>query len=256
MTPRTGTNKVALSIVIPAFNEASRLPLYLAEIANYFEPQDISHEIIVVDDGSHDSTAEVVGGFAAKNDNVKLVRLAANCGKGYAVKTGMLQAVGKLRLFADADGATPIIEWERLRKAVDAGADIAIGSRALRHKDCLVKAHRHRKVMGSIFNVLVKTFTMRGFKDTQCGFKLFTAESASTVFPLQRIDGFGFDIEVLYIGREKGYTLAEVPITWTDIKGSKVSLTLDSFRMFTDIFRVRLNDLRGLYRRGTGSEGS
>lgn len=239
--------QVTLSIVIPAFNEETRLPLYLDSIIAHLEPQDISYEIIVVDDGSVDSTAKVVESFMTKNGNLKLVRLALNRGKGFAVKTGMLQARGKLRLFADADGATPITELERLTTAIDTGADIAVASRALHDDRHVVRAHLHRKVMGGIFNYLVNILAVKGIKDTQCGFKLFTAESAETIFTLQRIDDFGFDVELLYIGRKKGYQVAEVPVDWSDVKGSKVNLVQDSFRMFSDIFGIRLNDTRGFY---------
>jgi dolichyl-phosphate beta-glucosyltransferase len=239
---------IFLSIIIPAFNEEKRLPVYLASILEYLELQDISYEVIVVDDGSVDATAEVVARSMGGNNRVRLIRLPGNQGKGNAVKTGMLEASGKLRLFTDADGATPITELERLRIAVDNGADVAIASRAMKDDSCTINAHLHRKVIGRIFHFIVTTLTVKGIHDTQCGFKLFTAEAAQAVFQLQRIDDFGFDVEILYLCQRKGYRITEVPVNWTDIAGSKLRLIRDSWRMFTDIFKIRLNEMSGAYR--------
>jgi dolichyl-phosphate beta-glucosyltransferase len=241
-------SNIFLSIIIPAYNEEKRLPVYLGRVLEFLERQDISYEVIVVDDGSVDATAEVVASFRGENSRVKLIRLPGNRGKGNAVKTGMLAASGRLRLFTDADGATPVAELERLRKAVDSGADVAIASRALSDNTCTVNAHLHRKVIGAVFNFIVTTLTVKGIHDTQCGFKLFTAEAAQAVFQLQRIDDFGFDVEILYLCQRNGYRIVEVPVNWTDIAGSKVSLVRDSFLMFTDIFRIRFNELMGAYR--------
>lgn len=241
-------NTLSLSIIIPAYNEESRLPSYLASILEYLEQKEISYEIIVVDDGSQDSTAEVIARFTLENSRVQLIRLPHNRGKGYAVKAGMLKASGRLRLFADADGATPISEFERLLKVVNSGADVAIASRALRDATCTVNAHLHRKVIGAVFNFIVTALTVKGIHDTQCGFKLFTAEAANMVFPFQRIDDFGFDVEILFLCQQNGYRIAEVAVNWTDIAVSKVRLVRDSFHMFTDIFRIRLYELMGAYR--------
>lgn len=236
-----------LSVVIPAYNEERRLPAYLVEILAYLEVQPFSFEVIIVDDGSQDSTAEMVERFAAENSKVYLIRLPQNRGKGYAVKTGMLKACGKLRLFADADGATPITELAGLKKAIDAGADVAVASRALRDDSHTVKSKFHRKLMGTVFNFIVRTLTVKGINDTQCGFKLFSAEAANSAFSLQRIQDFGFDVEVLYICQKKGCRIVEVPVNWTDIPGSKVKLLRDSLRMFKDVVKIRVNDWRGAY---------
>jgi len=241
------TGPPELSVVIPAYNEERRLPPYLAGILAYLEAQPFSSEVIIVDDGSQDSTAAVVEGFAAGNARVRLVRLPQNQGKGYAVKTGMLSANGMLRLFTDADGATPITELPGLKKAIEAGADVAVGSRALRDDAHTVKTQFHRKLMGTVFNVIVRTLTVKGINDTQCGFKLFTAEAANTAFPLQRIHDFGFDVEVLYICHKKGFRIVEVSVNWTDVPGTKVRLIRDSLRMFKDVVKIRLNDWRGIY---------
>jgi dolichyl-phosphate beta-glucosyltransferase len=241
------TKPLELSVVIPAYNEERRLPAYLVEILAYLEVQHFSFEVIIVDDGSQDGTAVMVERFAAENSRVRLLQLPQNRGKGYAVKTGMLKASGKLRLFADADGATPISELEGLKKAIEAGADVAVASRALRDDSHTVKTNFHRKLMGTIFNFIVRTLTVKGINDTQCGFKLFSAEAANSAFSLQRIQDFGFDVEVLYICQKKGCRIVEVPVNWTDIPGTKVRLMRDSLRMFKDVLKIRYNDWCGLY---------
>ncbi|GFO53400.1 hypothetical protein GMSM_04070 [Geomonas sp. Red276] len=161
----------------------------------------------------------------------------------------MLRATGKQRLFVDADGATPIEELGRLQTALLRGADIAIASRAISGDGAVVRGTVHRKVMGTIFNILVKVFAVSGVKDTQCGFKLFTAESTERIFASLTIDDFGFDVEVLYLARKFGYKVSEIPVSWTDVNGSKVKLFADSIKMFTDIFKIRFNDISGRYDR-------
>lgn len=242
-------NQLTLSIVIPAFNEAGRLPIYLPTVVHHLNALSISYEIIVVDDGSTDATVTVVEKLMSDNNCIKLIRLPANRGKGFAVKTGMLAADGTLRLFADADGATPITEYGRLKQAIDEGADIAIASRALKGDSSVVRAHLHRKVMGRIFSGLVNLIAVRGVSDTQCGFKLFTARCAETVFSLQRLEDFGFDVEILFIGKKHGFRIAEVPVNWADVRGSKVKLMRDSFKMFCDVFAIKKEDLLGAYQK-------
>jgi dolichyl-phosphate beta-glucosyltransferase len=237
----------ALSVIIPAYNEAGRLPRYLDCILPYLRGRGATFEVLVVDDGSSDATAAVVEGYMKEYAEVTLVRLPQNRGKGFAVRTGMLAATGKLRLFADADGATPIAELERLSRAVEAGADVAVGSRALHNDACTVHGTLHRKIIGSTFNYIVRTLTVKGIRDTQCGFKLFTSEAAERIFPSQQIDGFGFDVEILFIGTKREFRIDEVPVNWTDVKGTKVRLVRDSMRMFADVIRIRLNYLRGSY---------
>ncbi len=237
-----------LSVIIPAYNEERRLPAYLDRVLAYLEKQSFPFEVVIVDDGSLDDTAAIVEDFAARNHHVRLVRHTGNRGKGQAVKTGMLAASGELRLFADADGATPIAEVERLRNAIESGADVAVGSRALRDEALVVRTRLHRKFIGTVFNFIVRALTVKGINDTQCGFKLFTEKAANTIFPLQRIEDFGFDVELLYICRKKGLHIAEVPVNWTDIPGTKVKLVRDSLRMLKDVMKIRLNDWRGGYR--------
>jgi dolichyl-phosphate beta-glucosyltransferase len=236
-----------ISIVIPAYNEEDRLPGYLREVVIFLDARAESYEVIVVDDGSIDGTAEAVERFAEHAPSVRLLRLPENRGKGYAVRIGILSACGRSRLFTDADGATSIQELSRLESAIDGGADIAIGSRALSGDSVTVKGRLHRKIMGQLFNLLVRLFAVKGIHDTQCGFKLFTASAAETIFPLLTIDDFGFDVELLYVARQHGLSISEVPVNWTDIAGTKVRIVRDSWRMLRDILRVRRNALSGFY---------
>ncbi|TAJ24885.1 MAG: glycosyltransferase family 2 protein [Nitrospirae bacterium] len=240
-----------LSIVIPAYNEAGRILPYLTSITAYFKQRSISHETLVIDDGSRDATATIVEQFQADEPNVRLLRLPVNRGKGYAVRTGMRQARGTLRLFADADGATPIQELERLEAGIAQGADIAIGSRFLASRDSryTVKARWHRSTLGNIFNWMIQRSGVRGITDTQCGFKLFKGAVADDLFSVACIDGYGFDLELLYIAQHRGYKIAEVPINWSDQPGSKVWVLKDGFCMLREMLAIRRNDAQGLYAR-------
>lgn len=248
----SGDNHVSalfLSVIIPAYNEETRLPLYLKQVMEFLELQPFSSEVIVVDDGSGDGTVAIVREFMQRYPRLRLEELPRNCGKGYAVKRGMAVARGKRFMFADADGATPIGELRRLLDAVEAGADIAIGSRAMKSDQCVVKGRAHRKIMGTVFNGLIRVLAIKGIHDTQCGFKLFTVSAAHRIFPLQRVKGFGFDVEILFLARRSGFRIAEVPVNWADVKGSKVRLVRDSFKMFCDVLKIRLYDVAGVYSR-------
>lgn len=242
-----------LSIVIPAYNEAARILPYLASITAYLGQRSISHETLVIDDGSRDTTATLVEKFQADEPQVRLLRLPRNRGKGYAVRIGMRQARGTLRLFADADGATPIQELERLEAGIAQGADIAVGSRFLASRDSryTVKARWHRSALGNTFNWMVQRLGIPGIADTQCGFKLFKGTVADDLFSIACIDGYGFDLELLYIAQRRGYKIAEVPINWTDQPGSKVWVLRDGLRMFLELLAVRRNAAKGLYARRT-----
>jgi len=204
-------------------------------------------EIIVVDDGSLDATSVVVERFAADHPEVRLIRLAENRGKGYAVRTGVVNARGKLVLFADADGATPLGEIERLEAALREGADVAIGSRAVQAAGVRVSARVYRRLMGRMFHRLVETLTVRGVHDTQCGFKLFRGTVAQDLFSRTRMRGFSFDVEVLMMAQRRGYRIVEVPVNWTHQPGSKVNLVTDSPLMVRDLFIIRARHLRGEY---------
>jgi dolichyl-phosphate beta-glucosyltransferase len=236
-----------LSIVIPAFNEQDRLALTLRDYLAYCSASGRVVEVIVVDDGSLDATSVVVETFASEHPQVRLIRLAENRGKGYAVRSGVVNARGKFVLFADADGATPLPEIERLEAALRDGADVAIGSRALHGAGVRVDARLYRRLIGRIFHRLVETLTVKGVRDTQCGFKLFRGPVAQDLFSRMRMRGFSFDVELLMMAQRRGYRIAEVPVNWTHQPGSKVNLVTDSARMARDLFVIRGRYLSGEY---------
>jgi dolichyl-phosphate beta-glucosyltransferase len=236
-----------LSIVVPAFNEEDRLEPALRSYLGYCRATARSVELIVVDDGSVDRTSLLVEQLAGELPELRLIRLAENRGKGYAVRSGVVNARGRRVLFADADGATPISEIERLEAALDTGADVAIGSRALYARDVKVSAKLYRRVMGRVFHAMVQALTVRGVRDTQCGFKLFRGPVAHDLFSRMRMNGFSFDVEVLMMAQRRGYRIAEVPVNWTHQPGSKVNLALDSIRMLRDLFVIRGRQFRGEY---------
>ncbi len=210
------------SVVIPAFNEARRLPLYLDDIVAHFEGRGEPYEVIVVDDGSTDGTPAVVE--ARRHASVRVLRLERNAGKGAAVRAGMLAARGAYRLFADADGATPIAEIKRLEPALAAGADVAIGSRVLVDPAVSVTTRGHRVAAGRVFNWLVARLGLAGVADSQCGFKAFTASAATRLFGGLETRGFGFDVELLLAAQAAGYRIVEVAVNWADQAGSKVGV--------------------------------
>ena len=231
------------SVVIPAFNEALRLPPYLEEIIGYFEGRGVPYEVIVVDDGSRDGTAERVRETAGPAP-VRVIPLAGNEGKGAAVRHGMLAAVGACRMFADADGATPISELKRLEAALAAGADVAIGSRVVRDPGVSVVARSHRVVAGRVFNGLVARFGLPDVGDSQCGFKAFKARAAEAIFSKLRTRGFGFDVELLMLAKWHGFKVAEVAVNWVDKPGSKVGVFKTGPGMFWEILRARIRMAR------------
>jgi dolichyl-phosphate beta-glucosyltransferase len=236
-----------LSVVIPAYNEESRIEPTIRDMIGYCRGAGRTFELILVDDGSQDGTSTVGRNLAAEFPELKLIRLAANHGKGYAVRTGVVNAIGRTVLFADADGATPISEIERLERALDSGADVAIGSRAFRTQGVRVQAKLYRHLIGRTFHFFVEWLADSGVKDTQCGFKLFRSPVAHDLFSRMRMNGFSFDVEVLVMARRRGYRVAEVPVNWTHQPGSKVRLTLDSLRMAADLIRIRAHCLSGEY---------
>ena len=233
-----------LSVVIPAFNEAARLPATLVAVERSLTQAGLSHEILVVDDGSRDDTAERA--LAALPGAVRVLRNETNRGKGYSVRRGMLEARGELRLMSDADLSTPIEELPRLMEKLDAGYDVAIASRALPGSHVMVHQPYFRESVGRLFNVMVQALVLPGLFDTQCGFKLWTGAAAQEGFASARIDGFSFDVEVLYVARRRGRRIAEVPVTWTNDAASRVTLLRGS-AAFLDVARIRWNGLLGRY---------
>jgi dolichyl-phosphate beta-glucosyltransferase len=230
---------VKWSVIIPAFNEATRLPPYLDQIFEYFEGCGEPYEIIVVNDASSDATGEMLRKVGARQQALRVITHDHNHGKGGAVKAGMLAAKGDLRVFADADGATPIAEIKRLEAAHVGGAEVAIGSRALRDPGVAVHTRRHRVAAGRVFNWIVTRVGVRGIADTQCGFKAFTAPAARHLFGALETQGFGFDVEVLLRAQKAGYRIVEIPVNWTDQAGSKVRLLTVAPAMLAQIARAR-----------------
>ena len=235
---------LALSVVVPAYNEALRLPPTLERVRKYLDGAGARYEIVVVDDGSADATAEV-----ARAQGATVVRNETNRGKGFAVRRGMLQARGRRRLMTDADLSTPIEELPRLMESLEAGYDIAIASRALAGSRIEVRQSAYREGMGRLFNLCVRVLAVPGLHDTQCGFKLFTAEAAEASFGPSRLEGFSFDVETLFVARLRGLRIAEVPVTWRNDTATRVG-PMNGFRAFLDLGKIRVNGWRGLYRSG------
>lgn len=238
-----------LSVVIPAYNEEHRIPATLQSVHDFLSQSGRSFELIIVDDGSLDGTAQVVESFAENHPHTRLISYQPNRGKGHAVRVGMLAAEGDLLLMNDADGSSPIAEARKLIDAIAGGADVAIGSRAKPDDSREVKALAYRKMIGNAFNIIVQSMLLPGITDTQCGFKMFTRKAARDVFPVQRINGYGFDVEILSIARLHGYRLAEIPINWANVEGSKVNVLLDSPKMFIEVLRIKTSALLGHYKR-------
>ena len=239
----------SLSIIIPAYNEALRLPETIRRVEAYFAPRMPRFlEIIVVDDGSNDGTAEVVERFASTYPRLTVLRNPSNRGKGYTVRHGMLEGRGDWLLFSDADLSTPMEEIEKLWSGIEKSqSQAAIGSRALDRS--LIGVHQPglRETAGKIFNAVMRVTVGLPFCDTQCGFKLFRRDMAQKVFARQTLEGFGFDVEVLFIARKLGFQVLEVPVRWNHAENSRVG-TLNGLRAFWELAQVRWNSLRGRYR--------
>lgn len=240
---------VFLSIVIPAFNEERRLPRSLDQVLAYLNTHKHSTEIVVVDDGSSDGTAKVASEFARKFPQVRLIRNPGNRGKGFSIRHGVRESRGEWVLFSDADLSAPIEEMEKLFQAVEREkAQVAIGSRAMDRTLIGVHQSWFRENAGRLFNLLMRLIVGLPFWDTQCGFKLFRRDAAEQAFGKGLIDGFGFDVEVLFIAQSRGHKIVEVPVRWNHADGTKLSLFGDSVKMFTDLLRVRWNQVLGKYR--------
>lgn len=243
---------VFLSIIIPAYNEERRLPPSLQKVVDFLRKQAYTSEVIVVENGSTDRTTEVVQAFIDAHQDaegkVRLALLHSSPGKGAAVKVGMLAAQGEYRFICDADLAMPIEEIVKFLPPVQNPDrfDIAIASReapgAVRYNEPL-----YRHIMGRVFNFLVRIMAVPGIQDTQCGFKMFTRQAALHLFPLQQIEGWSFDVEVLYIARQHGLRLIEVPINWYYQEDSRVRPIHDTINMVRELLRIRRNGRAGLY---------
>jgi len=231
---------LSLSIVVPAYNEAGRIDATLAEGRRYLDQQPFGAELIVVDDGSTDQTVAICERHAREDARIRVLRLPENRGKGAAVRHGMLTAQGARALFMDADLATPMAELDKLQRALDRGADIAIGSRSIRGSNVFVRQHPAREAMGRAFNLLVKVAGLSGIQDTQCGFKLFTREAAQQLFREARVERFAFDVELLLLARGR-FSVVEVPVACRHVAESRVSPLRDASRMAWDLARLRVD---------------
>jgi len=237
-----------LSVIIPAYNEEKRIDPALERIFAFLDGQAYAGEVVLVDDCSGDRTSEVAAAAAKGRANFRAVRNEVNKGKGYSVRRGMLEAKGEYLLFSDADLSTPIEETTRFIEKMREGYDVLVGSRAMRESNIITYQPWYRQLMGKTFNRIVRGLLVRGIKDTQCGFKMFTREAAQKIFPLQRIERFAFDVEILFLAKKFGHKILEMPVTWKDSPQTRVSTFRDSFSMFAALFAIRLNNLRGLYR--------
>ena len=228
-----------LSVVVPCFNEAVRLPGSLEQVAAYLEMQGAAFELLLVDDGSRDSTPQLIREAASADDHVQAVLLAANRGKGRAVAEGVARSRGGMVLISDADFSAPIEEMPKLEAAIAAGADVAVGSRAKRGAR-EVDQPLHRRLMGKTFNLLVQGLLLPGIWDTQCGFKLFRGDVARELFGRLRTDGFAYDVEILLLARRSGYQISEVPVRWINSSTTRVQTVRHSREMLSDVLHIRL----------------
>jgi len=229
-----------LSVVIPAYNEESRIAESLDTIIKYLEKQPYTFEVFIVDDGSSDNTADICSEYSSQHSFIKFMKLPVNQGKGCAVRTGMLHASGNYLLMSDADLATPIEELDGFWQWIDEGFDIVIASRAIDNAVLVEHQPFHREFGGRVFNLIVQASAVPGIKDTQCGFKLFTRKSSDAVFSLCTSNGFGFDIEALFLARALKFRIKEAPVHWCHKEGSKVKVLRDGPSVMLDILRIRL----------------
>jgi dolichyl-phosphate beta-glucosyltransferase len=235
------------SIIIPAYNESARVGATLEKVLAHVAEREWDAEIIAVDDGSRDNTVEIIRAYAEKNPRLRLLQNPGNRGKGYSVRNGMLHARGELLLFSDADLSSPIEEADKLFGAIAGGADIAIGSRWLRRDLQTQRQPFYRQIFGRVFNLMLRITLGLGFKDTQCGFKAFTRDAATRIFPLQKIERWGFDPELLYLANKLKFKVVEVPVEWAHSEGTRISPLRDGTRMFLEMLKIRWNGITGKY---------
>lgn len=235
------------SIVIPAYNESARILPTLDRVTAYIRQQGWAAEIVVVNDGSRDQTAELVRDYAGGSTTIRLVENPANRGKGYSVRNGVLHARGAVVLFSDADLSSPIEEASKLFELIRRGSDIAIGSRWIKAELQTTRQPILRQIMGRVFNLVPRFVLGLKFKDTQCGFKAFKQQVARDIFGRQTIQRWGFDPEILFLARLRGYTTEEVPVAWAHDERSKINPVCDGMSMLLDMFKIRWNSIAGKY---------
>ena len=237
------------SIIIPAYNEHRRIAETLRRILDFLHQQNWDAEVLAVDDGSRDDTAQIITGFASQHPEVRLVSNPGNQGKGYSVRNGMLNASGQFLLFTDADLSSPISEAGKLFAALDAGADVAIGSRWLDPSLQFQRQPLKRRIYSRAFNLYLRVLLGLPFRDTQCGFKAFTRRAAEIIFPMQQITRWGFDPEILYIARKMKLKVVEVPVIWGHDERSTIHPVKDGLRMGVEVLKVLDYAMKGKYRR-------
>jgi dolichyl-phosphate beta-glucosyltransferase len=235
------------SIVIPAYNESTRICATLEKVLAFVNKMSWTAEILVVNDGSTDGTAGIVQGYAARYPNLRLIENPGNRGKGYSVRNGMLHATGDVVIFSDADLSSPIEESLKLMTALDQGADVAIGSRWLRTELQVQPQPLLRRIFGRAFNLALRMTLGLRYKDTQCGFKAFTRRATQTIFPLQHIERWGFDPEILFLAQRLGFRVQEVPVQWAHREGTHINPLRDGMRMGIEMLRVRWYAVTGKY---------
>ena len=236
-----------LSIVIPAYNECSRIERTLGRVLDCVQERGWDAEVLVIDDGSRDETAAIVERWMVGHSRLHLVKNPGNRGKGYSVRNGLLQAAGDVVMFTDADLSAPMEEAERLVAALEAGADVAIGSRWMDRTRQTIHQPMYRQVFGRCFNWITRTVMGLPFKDTQCGFKAFKREAAQVIFRLQTIERWGFDPEILFIAQKLKYVIEEVPVTWGHDERSRMSYLRDGIKMLEEMAVIRSNSVAGRY---------
>jgi len=235
------------SIIIPAYNESGRIGATLDKVLTYAAERGWDAEVIVVNDGSGDNTVAIVRRYEEKHPKLRLLENPGNRGKGYSVRNGMVHARGEVLLFSDADLSSPIEEAPKLFGAIAEGADIAIGSRWLQSNLQTQKQPLYRQLFGRIFNLLLRMILGLKFKDTQCGFKAFTRRAVQSIFPLQKIERWGFDPELLFLAKNLGFKVVEVPVAWAHSEGTRISPLRDGIRMVGEMLKIRWNALSGKY---------
>ncbi len=233
--------------MLPAYNEGVRIGATLQRILAFAAKEGWNAEVIVVNDGSTDNTAEIVTQQAIHSPALRLIENPGNRGKGYSVRNGMLHAQGEILLFSDADLSSPIEEATKLFAAIDQGADIAIGSRWLRPELQTARQPLRRQIFGRVFNLALRIILGLRLKDSQCGFKAFNRRAVDVVFPMQRIERWGFDPEILFLARTFGLTVEEVPVRWAHRPGGSIHPVRDGVRMFGEMIKIRWNALTGKY---------
>lgn len=238
---------VSYSIVIPAYNESERIQSSLKKIVAFLSKQDWQVEVLVVNDGSRDNTAEIVRQYAAEYSYIRLIENPGNRGKGYSIRNGMLQATGDVVLFSDADLSAPITEAPKLFAEIEKGADVAFGSRWLISETQTERQSILRQIAGRTYNLLMRVLLGLKYKDTQCGFKAFSRKAVETIFTRQRIERWGFDVELLFLAQKFHLNIIEVPVAWAHDDRSKINPLVDGIKMFGEMITIRWNAITGKY---------